>query len=185
MLLDEVEPDGGLVGDVLDHPVYAVLHCAATTSPQGICKKEKKTRKSARCSIGIHIRGARTKREAGDCQIGGLVYRGGSRRRGRVATTTRRRRRRRKRGDGACPRPPVGDHHGLAASARRGARICRRSQRRRPIRGWEIEIWGSLSLMGEEEAEEQTNYCAQLQLPTGQLLTPLKNLPVHFYWKTN
>ena len=42
MLLDEVEPDGGLVGDVLDHPVYAVLHCAATTSPQGICKKEKK-----------------------------------------------------------------------------------------------------------------------------------------------
>jgi len=26
VLLDEVEPDGGLVGDVLDHPVYAVLH---------------------------------------------------------------------------------------------------------------------------------------------------------------
>ena len=119
----------------------------------------------------------------GRLKIGGRVYRGGSRRRARVATTTRRRQRRRKRGDGACPRPPVGDHHGLAASARRGARICRRSQRRRPIRGWEIEIWGSLSLMGEEEAEEQTNYCAQLQ----QLPVPLcssKKLPVHFYGKT-
>ena len=33
MLLDEVEPDGGLVGDVLDHPVHAVLHCTATTQP--------------------------------------------------------------------------------------------------------------------------------------------------------
>jgi hypothetical protein len=33
MLLDEVEPDGGLVGDVLDHPVHAVLHCTATTRP--------------------------------------------------------------------------------------------------------------------------------------------------------
>jgi len=31
MLLDEVEPDGGLVGDVFDHPVHAVLHCTATT----------------------------------------------------------------------------------------------------------------------------------------------------------
>lgn len=31
VLLDEVEPDGGLVGDVLDHPVHAVLHCTATT----------------------------------------------------------------------------------------------------------------------------------------------------------
>jgi hypothetical protein len=31
VLLDEVEPDGGLVGDVLDHSVHAVLHCTATT----------------------------------------------------------------------------------------------------------------------------------------------------------
>lgn len=31
VLLDEVEPDGGLVGDVLDHPVHAVLHCTAAT----------------------------------------------------------------------------------------------------------------------------------------------------------
>lgn len=30
VLLDEVEPDGGLVGDVLDHSVHAVLHCTAT-----------------------------------------------------------------------------------------------------------------------------------------------------------
>ena len=28
VLLDEVEPDGGLVGDVLDHLVHAVLHCS-------------------------------------------------------------------------------------------------------------------------------------------------------------
>lgn len=33
VLLDEVEPDRGLVGDVLDHPVHAVLHCTATNIP--------------------------------------------------------------------------------------------------------------------------------------------------------
>jgi len=75
--------------------------------------------------------------------------------------------------------PPLGEGLGFAAARREEDRFV----------VWESGIWVSLSLplslMGGEEAEEQTNYCAQLQLPTGQLLTPVKNLPVHFYMKTN
>lgn len=49
MLLDEVEPDRGLVSDVLDHPVHAVLHCTATTRrPKKQAKQKSRGKRAAR-----------------------------------------------------------------------------------------------------------------------------------------
>lgn len=72
-----------------------------------------------------------------------------------------------RRGGGACPRPPAGDHHGLAASARRGALRFAATRREEYgfVVGKKIDLGASLSRAfflspAGKVDEEQTNYCA-------------------------
>lgn len=63
VLLDEVEPDGGLVGHVLDHLVHPVLHCK---SPQDNKHRNQiATQLQARCSTEFlqRIRSKNSKKE--------------------------------------------------------------------------------------------------------------------------
>jgi hypothetical protein len=96
VLLDEVEPDGGLVGGVLDHPVHAVLHCTSRWHGSARCSTEFPTGTSRE-----ERRVPQRKPSAGERGSGDEVAGEGE--------------------EGLCMSAAAGDHRGLAAaSARRG-----------------------------------------------------------------